>query len=103
MDVGRAPETDELTDLLDQLAWPDAVTVDDLLARATGEFHAWLTERKNARTIPHRLEDAGYVVVRNPDERRGRWNITRSQRVVYGRSALSASERFAAVRRLAQR
>ena len=31
---------------------------------------------KNARRIPHRFEDCGYVAVRNPNDSEGRWKIS---------------------------
>ena len=68
----RAPEDAELTDVLEHLRHPDAVTIEQLRASATGDFALWIGDRKNRRNIPHRLESCGYVPVRNPDSREQR-------------------------------
>jgi hypothetical protein len=68
VDANRAPEDAELADVLDKLERPDAVTLDMLVKEAIGvdlHFYEWLHDRKNRRIIPHRLEQCGYVPVRN--------------------------------------
>ena len=45
------------------------------MASCGDDFRAWLTDRKNRRVIPHRLETAGYVPVRNPGADDGLWKI----------------------------
>src|SRR5262245_16274486 len=63
--AGQVPEDAELADVLDALGNPDAITLEQLVMRAVGGFHDWLTDRKNRRSIPHRMDEAGYVPVRN--------------------------------------
>jgi hypothetical protein len=64
--ASRAPEDAELADILDRIGNPPAITIARLQAEAVGtDFGQWLTERKNRRIIPHRLENCGYVPVRN--------------------------------------
>jgi hypothetical protein len=64
-DANRAPEDAELADVLDTLEQPGAVTLDMLISRAPSGLEDWLRDRKNRRAIPHRLEQCGYVPVRN--------------------------------------
>jgi uncharacterized protein DUF5906 len=109
VDSSRAPEANELTEALEALkkpeavTLPDAVTLDDIVRAVTdGDFRVWLLDRRNSRVVPHRMEDAGYVPVRNPHETRGRWMIQRRQRVVYARKSLTPEQRHAAAQRLTQ-
>ena len=44
-----------------------------LAANASEEFSEWLRDRKNSRQIPYRLEQCGYVAVRNDAAEDGRW------------------------------
>jgi hypothetical protein len=69
--ASRAPEDAEMADVLDGLGEPAAVTLDMITTKASTmgryEFSEWLRDRKNARKVPHRLEECGYVRVENPD------------------------------------
>jgi hypothetical protein len=77
VDANRAPEDAEMADVLDKLKRPDAVTLSQITARAQDKFKFWLEDRRNARKIPHRLEECGYVPVRNPDDKRdGLWYVS---------------------------
>jgi hypothetical protein len=83
VDANRSPEDAELADTLDQIGKAkrqepiSVVTLQMLIAHASGgEFQAWLQDRKNRRVIPHRLETAEYIPVRNPDAADGLWKIT---------------------------
>jgi hypothetical protein len=64
-----------------------------------GGFLSWITDRKNRRAIPHRMEQCGYVPVRN-DRNEGRWIIKGTRQVVYARSDLSIGDRFLAAQRV---
>jgi hypothetical protein len=114
VDAHHAPEDAELADVLDSLArkipgndeqeWPDAVTVLDIANAATaagGGFLTWITDRKNRRAIPHKMEQAGYVPVRNPGRKDGKWIINGSRQVAYGRRDLSIRDRILAAQCLA--
>jgi len=64
---------------------------------APEELAGWLRDRKNSRQIPHRLETAGYVKVRNPgDKGDGRWNVEGKRQVIYGKKALLPADRLRA-------
>ena len=90
----RAPEESELTDVLELMAHPPAVTI-DMIAVAAGtkgeniDFAEWLRDRKNNRILPHRLEKCGYVAIRNETECSGRWKIHGKRQTVYARFELS--------------
>jgi len=75
VDASRSPEDAEMADALDGLRWPATATIAEVIAKASSEFGEWLRDRKNARRIPHRFEECGYVPVRNPDATDGLWKI----------------------------
>jgi hypothetical protein len=97
VDANRALEDSELADVMDILGNPNAVTLAMLVPKATESFAHWLQDRKNRRQIPHRLEAAGYAVVRNPDAKDGLWKVFGRRGAVYARRDLSVRDRLAAV------
>jgi hypothetical protein len=70
------------------------------LSRASSlqpSFAEWLRDSKaNARRIPHRFEDCGYVIVRNPNDSEGRWKISGRRYTIYGKTSLTERDRIAA-------
>jgi hypothetical protein len=101
VNASRAPEDAELADVLDKLGWPKAITLARLQNAADDiAFSDWLKDRKNRRTIPHRLEEAGYVPVYNRDAESGLWNINNKRQTAYARSELPERDRIVAVREL---
>jgi hypothetical protein len=107
------PEDAELADVIDSLGEPDpnnpkvklppdAVTVPELIAAATGEIGEWLMNRGNRRSLPHRLERCDYTAVPNPDRRDKLWKCNNARVAVYVRANLSHEERTAAARKKAQ-
>jgi hypothetical protein len=103
VDASRAPEDAELADVLDLIGNPNAITIANITSQATGDFLTWIIDRKNRRTIPHRLEKCGYVPVRNEAAQDGHWKIGGKRQAVYARKILSIRERFAAASSLAGR
>ena len=100
-DANRAPEEAELADALDKLGNPPALTLEMLQGVAAGEFARWISERRNRRSIPHRLESCGYVPVRNPDDTHdGHWKIHGKRQAVYVQQTLSLRDQILAVREL---
>ena len=78
-----------------------AVTLSRLVNMAEGDIVDWLRDRRNRRTIPHRLEQCGYVPVRNPDDARdGQWKINGKRQTVYARQTLSLRDQIAAAQAL---
>jgi hypothetical protein len=55
------PEHPELLSAIEHMKNPDAFTLADLRQHAIGELEEWLNERRNRRSIPHRLESCDYV------------------------------------------
>jgi hypothetical protein len=101
VNVSQAPEDAELRDVIDAMKQPDALTPKQLTASATGATAERLTERKNRRALPHRLERCGYVSVRNPDAADGYWVIGGSRQPVYAKASLSQQEQLRAAKELA--
>jgi len=75
--ANSAPEDEEMGAAIEAIGAPGALIVRDLLQRNVDpEFKEWLQNRKNARSISHRLDEAGYVLVPNPDAPKDRrWRI----------------------------
>src|SRR5262249_55926567 len=103
VDANRAPEDAELADALDDLRRPDAVTLDEIRNVAPAEFGVGLAERKNRRAIPHRLEQCGYVPIRNDAAKDGHWKIGKKRQAVYAKAELSLRDQHAAAATLAAR
>jgi hypothetical protein len=101
VDANRAPEDAELADVLDKMGNPYAVTLAEITNMAGGEFREWITDRKNRRAIPHRMEKCHYVPVRNDAADDGLWKIRDARQVIYAKNTLSIRDRIAAARRLA--
>jgi hypothetical protein len=100
VNISAAPEDSELADLTEKLGNPDALTVPQLIAAATGDVAEWLIDRRNRRTIPHRLERCGYVSVRNPNSGDGRWKVQGTNLTIYARAVLSPQEQQLAAQKL---
>jgi hypothetical protein len=102
VDANRAPEDAELADVLDKLNNPDAVFLSQLIGDASEDFSRWLEDRRNRRAIPHRLEQCGYVAVRNPDAKDGLWLVGGARQVIYAKASFSTREQIAAAQALAR-
>jgi hypothetical protein len=100
VDSSRAPEDAELLDVIEVMGSPAALTLAQIAGRATGNFAEWFRDRKNSRVIPHRLEDCGYVAVRNDGPKDGLWKIDGKRQVIYAKAELPLRDRIAAARDL---
>lgn len=99
--ANSVPEDAELRETLDALDQPTAVTILMLADAALSEsFARWLTDRRNSRQIPHRLEEAGYTAVRSRHTNDGRWVVWGRRVNVYARVNLSEGKRIKAAERL---
>ena len=65
------------------------------------DLTVWLSDRKNRRLIPHRLEAVGYEPVRNDTAEDGLWKIGGHRQAVYAQRSLTLRERLGAARQLA--
>jgi hypothetical protein len=101
--AGRAPENAELADALENLKWPDVLTISRIAQHAEENFAEWMRDRRNSRLIPHRLEDCGYVVVRNEDASDGLWKVYEKRQTIYGKISLSDQARRAAAHEMIRR
>ncbi|MXP27912.1 hypothetical protein GRI58_03630 [Porphyrobacter algicida] len=101
--ANQAPEDAELADALEMLSWPNAVTVASIASVSPPGFADWLTDRRNSRRIPHRLEQCGYVPVRNDTANDGLFKIGGKRCVVYARHNLGLRDQIASVEALIRR
>jgi hypothetical protein len=98
--ASRPAEEGELADAIDRLGNPDVLSREQLCFAAQGDFFEWINDRKNRRAIPHRLEKAGYVPVRNPDNTRdGSWKCVGKSTALYAKKSLPLGEQITAARR----
>ena len=58
----------------------------------------WLADRKNRRVIPYRLEQCGYVPVRNPDAQDGLWKLAGKRQAIYAIASLGLRDQIEAAR-----
>jgi Family of unknown function (DUF5906) len=98
VDASRAPEDAELADVIDEMGRPKIVTLNQLASRASAHFADWLRDRKNSRSVPHRLETSGYVAVRNERAKDGLWKVGGKRQVIYGDASLPLRDRIEAAR-----
>jgi hypothetical protein len=103
VDANRAPEDAELADAIDHMNNPDAFTLEQLKYSADGEMAVWLGDRKNRRVIPHRLEQCGYVPIRNDGADDGLWKVSGKRMVIYARKTLPPRDQIIAARHLCGR
>jgi hypothetical protein len=100
VDANRAPEDAELADILEKMGNPPATTLDRITNESADGLREWLNDRRNRRAIPHRMEKAGYVSIRNGDAQDGLWKINGRRQVIYAQAKLSPAEQSAAARTL---
>ena len=60
-----------------------------------------LVDKKTSRRVPHMLEAVGYVGVRSPGTKDGRWVIDRRRQTVYASTELAVCDRIRAAGELA--
>jgi hypothetical protein len=97
VDNARAPEEAELWDELEKLGWPRAITLEQVIDASKNTIGGWLSDRKNARAIPHKFERCGYIAFRNDGSKDGRWKVGKKNRVIYVRAELPGKEQREAV------
>ena len=103
VDTNRSPEESELAHVLNRLNRPDAVTIAQIEREALStmyDFYNWIADRRNRRAIPHRMEECGYVSIRNDTRKDGYWLVGGAPQVIYAKAELSVRDRFAAAAQL---
>jgi Family of unknown function (DUF5906) len=109
VDANRAGEDSEIADVIDSLGNPQAFTIEMLADKvsmngARGSLYEYLTDRKNRRLIPHRLENCGYSPVRNDTAKSdGLWTINGRRQVVYSLKNLSVKKQNEEAKKLKDR
>ena len=100
VNLSRAPEDADMSDVLEHMRWPDAVTVEDIKQRAwelqRHEFHQFLFDRRNARKFGFRFAACGYSPVRNLDAKDGLWVMAGKRQVIYAKDAELVGNRIRA-------
>jgi hypothetical protein len=96
VDANRAPEDAELADLLENMGNPFATTLSAISEKALGDISEWLSNRKNRRAIPYRLDKCGYVAVRNEAADDGLWKVNGARQVIYAKKDLTIHDRLRA-------
>jgi hypothetical protein len=103
--AGLAPESGDLSDVIEALNKPAALTLPMIKARTPADSQLRLSfeDAKLRRAIPKRLAECGYIAVANPDAREsgGRWRMPGGKTTIYARQELSENERLTAARHLA--
>lgn len=104
--ANSAPEDAELRDVIERAGTPDVLTLDTLIGNAEAlglqDLAFDLRDRKSRRALPHKLERAGYVPVRNPDAADGLFKIGNRRQSVYGKRTQTTADQLRAARRLLQ-
>lgn len=97
-----APEDAELAEAIEKLGNPNAVTLAALIDATESSFGDWLRDRKNARSVPHKMEECGYKSVRNPNAKSGRWKVEGKDMMIYARKELSTRDAIVAAEKRAR-
>lgn len=94
LQAGQSPETLELSDVLENMGWPDVVCIQAISTRAGDKTLGWFKEGSNAKRARARLGDCGYHAVQNPDVKDGRWRFRDGlKRMVYVRDTTNITAR----------
>ncbi|WP_429568270.1 primase-helicase family protein [Paraburkholderia sp. JPY419] len=101
--AGEAPESGEMRDVIERLGNPPALTITNVTDEAAEAKMFGLRDelalRANRRSIPHRMERAGYSTVRNPNADDGLFKVGGRRVAIYARSSLTVAQRIAAAQK----
>jgi hypothetical protein len=89
-------EESELADAIDRLGWPNALTMDQLIAEAPALES--LRAPKARRMTRRRLSWCGYVPVSNVDAKDRLWKVGDRRQIIYTRHILNIRQRQDAAR-----
>jgi hypothetical protein len=100
---GYAPEETDLSNAIEAIKSPPALTIAMLAAAPGGGDFTWLLDKSARRAIPHWLERCDYRAVRNSENKQGLWRVKGRKQVVYARTDLSDADKTEAVQALVDR
>jgi hypothetical protein len=98
--ANRAPENNDLADVIEKLGNPDALALIMIKHGADHDFREWLDDRRNSRQLHHRLGECGYVPVHNKDIKGGFWKLGGKRHMIYAKVELSIHDRHKAAMHL---
>lgn len=105
--VGISSEQSDLEELIDLLGRPAAITIGMLAESAEGrgimDVARDLLDRAQSRKLPHRMDRAGYEVIRNPAAKAGRWKVGGRDMAIYARKGLTQRDKLDAAEALCSR
>ncbi len=103
VEANSAPEDTELDDVLDQLRYPAAVCLLQIVGRADNEFAQRLKDRKYIGLIPSWFDKAGYERIKNPSSEQGLWRVGGKKQMIYAKKDLSYRDQISAAEELVKK
>src|SRR6516165_2103001 len=102
VNASQSPEDAELADILDEIGngqgRPNICSLLLLATSPRGATLEWLLDRRQRRSIPHRMERRGYIAYRNPNADDGLWKINGRRQVLYAKAYLTPGQQLQAAR-----
>jgi hypothetical protein len=98
----RPPEDAGIADAIDVLGKPKALTIAQLIAKASPKIAEWLTHKGNQNQIQHRLEECEYLRISNPGSKDGYWKCGDRRVAVYAQAELPVTDQIEAARALSE-
>ena len=100
VETGVPTEAHEIANVIEVgMKSPDALNVVQFKNAIPLESDLRVWAQKNDKLLPRRIAEAGYVLVRNPNDGRGRWKIGDSRTPVYVKSSLTRGEQVKAAKK----
>ena len=75
------------------------------ITKSGSDFHAFLNDRRNRRSIPYKFESCGYTPVRKGDPKKGHhlWRINGERQTIYAKATLPYAEQLRAATALVRK
>jgi hypothetical protein len=89
--ASRGAAYGEMADAIDALGNPQALTINELVAKAPGL--EWLRDMSKRAATGHRITDCQYVAVGNPTAKDGLWKIDGRRQTIYVRLDVPPDQR----------
>jgi Family of unknown function (DUF5906) len=98
--ANRPAEESEIADVLDLIGNPPALTIERLAASAGSDLSNFLRDKSSRKAASHRIDAAGYEVVRNDVATDGLWVVNvdgvKARKTIYARKELPMLDRLKA-------